>query len=207
MQNYTATAMNTGTFFGTGGVTINQTLPFYPGGPQNFFSTQFSGKINIGTPGNYTFYSSSDDGSRLFIDGVLAANSDGAKGVTEAGGISILLSSGLHDITIDYDQGTGGDAEIASYQGPGIAKQIIPSTVISTPENVSAGTSVTVNATTTIGSQIIDVPSTAGLVPGEAITGAGIPIGAFIASIQNGNTLTLWAENTGSSALSPSPQA
>src|SRR5690606_16866284 len=37
----------------------------------NNFAFVFTGKISIGTPGDYTFYIKSDDGSQLFINGAL----------------------------------------------------------------------------------------------------------------------------------------
>jgi len=78
---------------------------------------QWIGKLKITNAGNYTFFTNSDDGSRLFIDGQLVVQNDGGKGVTDLGGAPVNLSSGLHDIRVDYINGTGSSGEILSWLG------------------------------------------------------------------------------------------
>jgi flagellin len=55
-------------------------------------------------------------------------------------------------------------------------------------------------ATTTNASATVTVSSTSGLVPGMNVTGAGIPAGATIASINSGTTFTLSTNATGASS-------
>ena len=70
-----------------------------------------------------------------------------------------MLSKGLHDIRVDYGQGGGGDDLQIQWQGPGIAKAVIPAANIFTAESststgsstlVNAGTNLTVNGSATL---------------------------------------------------------
>ncbi len=93
------------------------------------YAFKFEGNINIPTAGLYTFYTTSDDGSKLYIDGFAASNvvvnNDYLQGATERSG-TINLTKGVHSIYITYFQQGGAVALSAAYQGPGISKQAIP---------------------------------------------------------------------------------
>ena len=93
------------------------------------FAFRWNGKINIPTAGEYTFYTRSDDGSSLYIDGNLVVNNDYDQGMTERSG-NITLTKGMHDIMVGFRQGGGGYGLEVSYQGPGINKQFIPNAVL-----------------------------------------------------------------------------
>ncbi|WP_217630567.1 PA14 domain-containing protein [Flagellimonas zhangzhouensis] len=95
-----------------------------PGDTDNF-SIRYTGYIQIDTQGSYTFYTTSDDGSKLYIDGTQVVDNDGAHGSQERSG-SITLTSGLHDITVLFFENGGGENLSVSYQGPSISKQNIP---------------------------------------------------------------------------------
>lgn len=95
-----------------------------PGDTDNF-SIRYSGYIQIDTQGSYTFYTSSDDGSKLFIDGTEVVDNDGAHGTRERSG-SINLTAGLHDITVLFFENGGGETLTVQYQGPSISKQNVP---------------------------------------------------------------------------------
>jgi autotransporter-associated beta strand protein len=82
------------------------------------FEAFYSGKVNIATAGTYTFNTSSDDGSMLFIDGVaVVANNFDQPVTTRSGAIS--LTAGMHDIVIAFNQGGGGYGMDAQMSGPG----------------------------------------------------------------------------------------
>ena len=93
------------------------------------YAIRFYGQLSIPAGGTWTFFTRSDDGSRLWIDGTLVVNNDGIHGSQEQQG-SIPLSAGHHDILVGYFQATGGDALVVSYQGPGLARQQIPQSAI-----------------------------------------------------------------------------
>ena len=84
--------------------------------------------IEILTDGFYTFYSNSDDGSLIYIDGKLIVNNDGRHGAREASG-RIGLQAGKHRISVGYFQQYGDKILDVSYSNKdaGISKQLIPS--------------------------------------------------------------------------------
>jgi hexosaminidase len=89
------------------------------------FGIHFAGFIGIEREGEYTFYTASDDGSKLLIDDKEVVNNDGLHGTTEASG-KIMLASGKHKINILYFQ-RGGDKNLdVSFEGPQVLKQHIP---------------------------------------------------------------------------------
>lgn len=85
-----------------------------------YFTAQFTAKIS----GKYTFYTDSDDGSILLVDGQLIVDNDGDHGSQEFGG-DIHLERGEHIIELKYFNGGGGYLLKALVEGPGIPKQII----------------------------------------------------------------------------------
>jgi hypothetical protein len=90
------------------------------------YAIQYTGYVYIPTAGTWTFYTASDDGSKLSIGGSQIVNNDGAHSLTEKSG-SILLDQGWHAFKLGYFQGGGGAALTMSYSGPGFAKQAVPS--------------------------------------------------------------------------------
>ncbi|MFD2934302.1 PA14 domain-containing protein [Spirosoma flavum] len=94
-----------------------------------YFGIRYKGYISVPTDGSYTFYTSSDDGSKLLIGTTEVVNNDGGHATTEKSG-TIGLKAGKHAITVLYYQGNGGQSLSASYEGPGIGKQIIPAAAL-----------------------------------------------------------------------------
>ncbi|OGX92051.1 PA14 domain-containing protein [Hymenobacter coccineus] len=86
---------------------------------------QYTGYVTVPADGQYTFSTSSDDGSQLYIGSTLLADNDGLHDYQERSG-TIGLKAGTHAITIAYLQGAGGQTLNVSYQGPKTAKQTIP---------------------------------------------------------------------------------
>jgi len=81
------------------------------------FAFRFTSLLYVGIPGTYTFFTSSDDGSQLFIDGSLVVDNDGLHGVQERSG-SVTLSEGYHPIEVTMFERTGGQSLAVNYQGP-----------------------------------------------------------------------------------------
>ncbi|MEM7474869.1 MAG: c-type cytochrome [Planctomycetota bacterium] len=98
---------------------------FVPGGKKDGFATRQTAGIVIPQNGQYSFYTSSDDGSRLYIDDQLVVSNDGNHGMVEKSG-SIRLTAGLHKIVVTYYDNGGGDGLRVSWKGPGTGKQKIP---------------------------------------------------------------------------------
>ena len=89
----------------------------YNSGASNF-EGYFSGILNVTTPGIYTFNTSSDDGSVLWVDGTLVVNNNFSQGVTMRSG-SVTLGAGAHTLVTAYYQGIGGYGMNAQISGPG----------------------------------------------------------------------------------------
>ena len=67
----------------------------------NYFALRFKGYISITTGGTYTFYTESNDGSRLYIGDTLVVDNDGFNTRPEVSG-TIDLKAGRHRITVTY---------------------------------------------------------------------------------------------------------
>ena len=107
----------------------------FPSGTGNFATSgrgtdvaaRFETGITIDQPGIYTLFLDSDDGSRLFIDGEVVVENDGLHTMTEQSG-QIGLLPGLHLLRIEFFERGGTQGLIASIEGPGLPKQVVPTT-------------------------------------------------------------------------------
>jgi hypothetical protein len=103
---------------------------FSTSGRADLVGASFAGWISILTTGTWTFFTESDDGSKLFIDGTLVVNNDGPHGMVERAG-EVSLEAGLHLFRYDFFENFGGAGAIARWQGPGVAKAVIPASALS----------------------------------------------------------------------------
>ena len=166
------------------GVTSNFNLSLANRTVQYGFS--FTGYVNVPTDGIYKFYTSSDDGSNLYIDNVLTVANDGLHGVIENVG-SIGLKAGKHIITGLFFQQGGGQEFVVSYEGMSIIKQIIPANALYRINNfpvANAGLN-----------QTIFLP-----IDSVTLNGSGTDSDGSIAS-------TLWTKISGSGGSISTPQA
>ena len=128
--------------------------PPIPGFDKDHNAELWTGILNITTGGNYTFFTSSDDGSLLYVDGEQVVQNDFPQGVTERSGVR-AVAAGLHSVIVKFGQGTGGGGMHAHYQGAdtGNSQVLIG----------SIGGTVTSNAgTPVLGTNIIAGPVTLG---------------------------------------------
>ncbi len=88
------------------------------------------GYINIPRDGLYTFYSHSDDGSRVTIGRDLVVDNDGVHGGVEVSG-AIELKTGQHAITVEFFEAAGGEELRVSIEGPGMNKREVPANMLS----------------------------------------------------------------------------
>ena len=68
-------------------------------GSADTFGVRYTGTIYVATGGSYTFYTTSDDGSALYVDGVMVVNNDFSQIATERSG-AVALTAGTHAIEI-----------------------------------------------------------------------------------------------------------
>lgn len=106
------------------------TFDYSPRTVNDNFGFSFNGYITIPTDSIYTFYTTSDDGSRLYIGNILVVDNDGLHPAQERSA-SIGLKAGKHIIRVEYFEKTGGQTFSVSWAGPGIPKQIIPAASLS----------------------------------------------------------------------------
>ncbi len=101
---------------------------------EDYYAVKWEGYIYIPESGTWTFYTSSDDGSKLYINtnytfsATALVNNDGLHGTQERSG-SISLTRGYHKIVITFFEKTGVDVMEVRWQNTaaGFTKEIIPS--------------------------------------------------------------------------------
>ena len=72
-----------------------------PGFPGDHFIGEWTGLVVIREGGSYTFASSSDDGSHIWINGAMVVNNEGLHGVRKVRG-TVDLTAGFHDVKVDF---------------------------------------------------------------------------------------------------------
>jgi len=93
------------------------------------FCARWTGVIKIETAGLYTFYTESDDGSRLTIGGKKVVDNGGVHGMTEANG-TIELKPGVHDFKAEFFEDGGGAGCVVSWMPPKGKQEPIPEKVL-----------------------------------------------------------------------------
>ena len=99
-------------------------------GDSERFSIRYTGSIYISVSASYTFYTSSDDGSKLYINGTEVVDNDGLHGVRERSG-SILLNPGFYPLVVEVFEFTGGEVLDVYYESPSIAKTALSFAILS----------------------------------------------------------------------------
>jgi alpha-L-fucosidase len=89
------------------------------------YGFEYRGLIRIPQDGVYSFFTGSDDGSKLWIDNKLLVDNDGLHGMTEKSGV-VPLQAGYHELLVRYFNGTGGHDLKVSWEGESFDKQAIP---------------------------------------------------------------------------------
>lgn len=118
---------------GSGTVTnfdVNSLQSTVDPGDADAYGIRYSGFITIATSETYTFFTSSDDGSKLFIGGTEVVDNDGSHGIVEQSG-TIALTPGVYPFEVLFFENTGGASLSTSYETATISKQVIPFSVLS----------------------------------------------------------------------------
>jgi hypothetical protein len=91
------------------------------------FSVQWTGQVQANYSQSYKFYTSSDDGVRLWVNGNLVINKWQNQAQTEYASAGISLVAGQrHDIKLEYFENTGLAAAKLSWSSASQVKQVIP---------------------------------------------------------------------------------
>lgn len=111
-------------------VNVEATTDKWPGTDlEHHFYARWTGVIKIAKDGKHKFFTSSDDGSRLFIDGKQVVDNGGLHAMEEKDG-EVELKAGNHDIKIEFFENDGDHGCVVSWEPPGGAKQVIPADVL-----------------------------------------------------------------------------
>jgi len=103
------------------------------------FAAEFRGVVEIARGGQWTFFCSSDDGSKLFIDGKLVINNDGLHGMVTKQSNSLTLDQGRHSIRVEYFNREGPGGVVVEWMGPGTARSVLPASALFTEKPVPRG--------------------------------------------------------------------
>jgi hypothetical protein len=93
--------------------------------PETPFGLILQGFIRVPRKGIYTFYLSSDDGSRLTVGDRVVVNHDGPHSMAEKPG-QVALQRGWHPIEVRYFQSGGGYGLRLEMAGPGVSRREVP---------------------------------------------------------------------------------
>lgn len=93
------------------------------------FYVRWSGILRVPSNGRYTFFTESDDGSRVIIDGHLVVNNAFLHAMQEEEG-EIELTAGEHRIRVDYIQYDGGAGMQLFWKRPDGVREAVPKEVL-----------------------------------------------------------------------------
>jgi chitodextrinase len=99
---------------------------------EDYFNFQFVGYVFIPQDSIYFFRTTSDDGSRLILDGNIVVDNDGKHGNKTIASDTLKLTAGLHSIEVQYFDNSGNQNLVVQYKGPGISDGL---TFINIPDN------------------------------------------------------------------------
>lgn len=92
---------------------------------KDHFGYVFHTLINIPEKGVYRFYTYSDDGSKLWIDGQVVVDNDGSHSARYASG-KVALEAGFHELKVGYIEDYMGEELVVGYGSRTIPDQEIP---------------------------------------------------------------------------------
>lgn len=104
------------------------------------FSVRWTGYVQPQYSGTYTFYTYSDDGVRLWVNGTLLVDNWTNHGPTENSGTIALTAGQRYAIKVEYYENTGGATMQLSWSHVSQPKQIIPATALFTRADGGGGT-------------------------------------------------------------------
>lgn len=109
-------------------VNLYQTTAASPGSgvPSTNWSVRWTGQIQPTYSGTYTFYTNSDDGVRLYVNGQLLINNWTLHSNTQNMATITLVAGQKYNIEVDYFQGTGSAIAQLLWSAPNVPKAIVP---------------------------------------------------------------------------------
>ena len=114
-----------------------------PGGPDpavgdDNFSARWTGEVEAAFTETYTFYTSTDDGVRLWVDGKLLVDEWIDQGTTEYRGTIDLVAGNTYSLVMEYYENGGGAVAQLRWSSPSTPKGLIPQAAFSLPVKASS---------------------------------------------------------------------
>jgi hypothetical protein len=149
--------------------------------PVDQFSARWTGEVEAAFTETYTFYTNSDDGVRLWIDGRQLVNNWTNHAATENKGTIDLVAGNTYSLVMEYYEDGGGAVAELRWSSPRTPKELIPQAALSLP--VKAGAPSPANGA-------VDVTQTPMLtwVPGEEADSHDVYFGTDEEAVRNADT-------------------
>ena len=103
------------------------------------YSARWTGQVKPQYSETYTFYAVTDDGVRLWVNGVLLIDNWNHQGATEKSGSIALQAGQLYDIEMEYFQGSGLAVSKLLWSSASTTKAIIPRAQLYLPASDGTG--------------------------------------------------------------------
>jgi len=104
--------------------------------PASAFSVRWTGQVQPRFSGHYTFYTNSDDGIRLWVDGKLIVDNWTAHEATQNSGAADLAAGQMYDIKVEYYQNSGVAVVQLSWASECQTREVIPPSQLYAPPAV-----------------------------------------------------------------------
>jgi hypothetical protein len=130
------------------------------------FSARWTGQVQATSTGTYRFYTSTDDGVRLWVNNQLLVDRWKNQSATEYSGTIALTAGQKYSIKLEYYENTGHAVAKLSWLPPGGEKRVIPTanllTEVASAPAAPTGLTATATGTTTIALKWNDVAGETG---------------------------------------------
>lgn len=120
-----------------------------PSMAQTNYSVRWVGQVEAEYSETYTFYTNTDDGARLWVNGQELVNDWQDQGPTEYSGTIALQAGQKYNIEMDYYQDGGGAVAQLSWSSPSQSKEIVPEADLYAPDVDPPSTPTGLTATAT----------------------------------------------------------
>jgi hypothetical protein len=163
------------------------------------FSVRWTGDLEIPFTETYTFYTNSDDGVRLWVDGQQLVNNWTDHSATENKGTIDLVAGNTYSLVMEFYENAGDAVAELRWSSPSTPKQLIPQAALSPP--VKAGQANPANGA-------LDVRQTTILnwSPGETAASHDVYFGTDMDAVRNADTASpeyKGSRNLGSESYDP----
>jgi hypothetical protein len=111
-------------------INYEATADTFPGtNMADHFYVRWLGRIKIPRDGKITFFTESDDGSRVWVDGKIVVDNGGLHAMEEKSG-DVELKAGDHDLKVELFENDGYVGCKLSWEAPNSAKEILPESAL-----------------------------------------------------------------------------